>query len=493
MMQSSRGSGRFFSNLKVRPKLMVLHNLFFLVLTCGVYYSLIPMFERQVESAWRREEKLATRMFAEDAPLLEAPGLGAYEYREGTADEAGLPEEARRWLEERPGAIWHSPDGATLFRQSPRQGLYRRLHLPVQIYGELVARAKRTLFLVLGVIYVLAVLTLECFVMPLYAYRPLRLLLEADRATRQGDRAREMIDESYLTRDEIGEIMRSRNATVAELRRHEDELERALEDVRRKNQLLESAKRSLAEQDRLASLGLLSAGVAHELNTPLSVLRGSIEKMLETAAGDTAITDRLNRMLRVTQRLQKISEALVDFSRSRKQQVEPVPLRPVIEECWQLLAINPKAASVRFENRVREGHAVTGNADRLAQVFVNLLRNALHAAPLGGRIEVESRVFEEEGRPWVSVTVEDDGPGIPPDVLPDIFEAFVTTRLDARGTGLGLTVAEGIVHQHGGRIGASNRPGGGARLEVRLPAAPMTKTDLRSQEGADAAHRAGLD
>jgi signal transduction histidine kinase len=75
------------------------------------------------------------------------------------------------------------------------------------------------------------------------------------------------------------------------------------------------------------------------------------------------------------------------------------------------------------------------------------------------------------GHREVSIRVEDNGPGIPPEVLPEIFEAFVTTRLDARGTGLGLTVAEGIISQHGGTIAASNRPGGGAALVVRLPAA----------------------
>jgi signal transduction histidine kinase len=77
-----------------------------------------------------------------------------------------------------------------------------------------------------------------------------------------------------------------------------------------------------------------------------------------------------------------------------------------------------------------------------------------------------------DGKPAVRIRVEDNGPGIAPEVLPEIFEAFVTTRLDARGTGLGLTVAEGIVHQHGGSIAASNCPAGGARLEVVLPAAP---------------------
>jgi len=330
---------------------------------------------------------------------------------------------------------------------------------------------------VLGLIYLLAVLLLEVFMMPLYVYRPLRVLLEADSATRRGDIDNELIDPRFIPGDELGRIMRSRNETVSELRRHETDLatalaslERAAADLKRKNRLLETAKRNLAEQNRLASLGLLSAGVAHELNTPLAVLHGSIEKLMETVE-DQAAQERLGRMLRVAQRLRRISESLLDFARPRTQEMSPVAIGPVIDEAWALVGIDEKASAVRFTNLVSRDDVVTGDADRLVQVFVNLLRNSLSAIKPGGTISVESRRFEVEGLPWIAICVEDDGPGIPSDVLPQIFEAFVSTRLDARGTGLGLAVAEGIIHQHGGRIHAANRPEGGARLEVQLPAA----------------------
>jgi signal transduction histidine kinase len=366
---SSRSPGRspkrvtrFFGDLKVRVKLMVLHNVFFLILAIGVYFALYP----------------------------------------------------------------YLPD-----------------------------HAKTNLFIVLGAIYVLAVLVLETTIMPLYVYRPLQLMLEADQATQHGDHDQELINEAFIPGDEIGHIMRSRNATVIELRKREEDLAEAL--------------RKLEAQDRLVSLGLLSASVAHELNTPLTVLQGSIEKLTETS-DDTATLERLARMLRVTQRIRRISESLVDFSRVRKQHMEPAPLRHLIDEAWALVAIDKKAAASRFANRVDAEESVYGNSDRLMQVFVNLLRNALYAIPASGEISVHSKRFTRNAQPWISVAVEDNGSGIPPDVLPDIFEAFVSTRLDAKGTGLGLTVAEGIVHQHGGTITASNRAEGGACLEVTLPA-----------------------
>ena len=360
--RAPKSVGRLFGDLKVRPKLMVLHNVFFAILALGVYFAL---------------------------------------------------------------------------------------------YSYLPDQAKTNLFVVLGAIYVLAVLVLETTIMPLYVYRPLRLMLNADQATQHGDRGHELIDENMIPADEIGQIMRSRNATILDLRKREEELEEAL--------------RKLEAQDRLVSLGLMSASVAHELNTPLAVLQGSIEKLTETSR-DPAALERLARMLRVTQRIRKISESLVDFARVRKHYLEPVPLRHLIDEAWALVAIDKKAAASRFANHVDAGDVVNGNSDRLVQVFVNLLRNALYAIPASGEIAVHSRRLHRNAQPWISVAVEDNGPGIAPDVLPDIFEAFVSTRLDAKGTGLGLTVAEGIVHQHGGTIAASNRAQGGACLEVTLPA-----------------------
>ena len=155
----------------------------------------------------------------------------------------------------------------------------------------------------LAVVYIFAVGVLELLIMPTYVYGPIGLMLTADEATREGNRENELIAEPYITDDEIGQIMRSRNDTVGELRRQEDELAEALAHVE--------------AQDRLASLGLLSASVAHEMNTPLAVLHGSVEKLLETTT-DPAARDRLRRMLRVTDRLRTISEGLVDFSRVRR-------------------------------------------------------------------------------------------------------------------------------------------------------------------------------
>ena len=261
---------RIFGNLKVRPKLMVLHNLFFLVLASAAYFTLITLIDKHLSNAQAREIQI-------------------------------------------------------LEKASANGGGPINLTLPERTYQQELRRAKITLFLVLGSIYVLAVLLLESIIMPEYVYRPLQKMLDADAATQAGDRERELIPEDDILGDEIGYLMESRNKTVAALRRQEDELASAL--------------RRLEEQDRLVSLGLLSASVAHELNTPLAVLNGSIEKLIEITP-DAHTLDRLARMQRVTQRLRRISESLVDFARVRKQNMEPLGARALIEEAWALVAID---------------------------------------------------------------------------------------------------------------------------------------------------------
>ena len=450
---------RAFGGLRVRPKLVLLHNLFFFVLAVSVYFAVIPVFSAHIDDARERELLMAKQIFGAKLPLDNPEtqaGLKIYQFREGTWTQLQLSPEGQRYLREHLGAVWQQgPD--TLFRVGGHPGSFQRIQLSPRSYRKALRQAKFSLFVVLGMVYILAVVLMEFVVMPRYVYQPLRLMLDADEATQQDDRSREMIDEKFILPDEIGQIMRSRNAAVAKLREHEDQLADALQ--------------RLEEQDRLVSLGLLSTSVAHELNTPLAVLQGSIEKLSETTRDDPHTQERLARMLRVTQRLRKISESLVDFARVRKQATERVILRPLIAESWSLVAIDEKASTVEFQNAVEEDQSVIGNPDRLVQVFVNLLRNALLAVTADGVIRVESKPLQKGGRNWVCCRVLDNGPGIPQHVLPNLFEAFVSTRLDARGTGLGLTVAEGIVTQHGGTISASNRAEGGASIEVLLPAA----------------------
>ncbi|HZW08289.1 MAG TPA: ATP-binding protein, partial [Phycisphaerales bacterium] len=277
------------------------------------------------------------------------------------------------------------------------------------------------------------------------------------------------------------EIMRSRNDSIVLIRRHERDLAHALarleevaNDLKRKNHLLETARQNLADAGRLASLGMMSAGIAHELNTPLAVVKGLVER-LAGRPDRSADEAEVALLLRVLGRLERLSESLLDLARVRPPRKAAIDLAGAVREAITLVDLDRGKGRVRFESRVSEGFVVEADPDRLVQVLVNLVRNAVDAlqgSPADNpRVEIAAERAVRDGADWVSIRVLDNGPGIDPAVLPDIFEPFVSTRLDARGTGLGLAVAEGIVREHGGVVLARNRPGrAGAEFEIMLPA-----------------------
>jgi two-component system NtrC family sensor kinase len=290
-----------------------------------------------------------------------------------------------------------------------------------------------------------------------------------------------------MPRDELGEIMRSRNESIVRLRQQEsmlndalDRLETVAVELKRKNHLLETARRNLADQDRLVSLGMMSAGIAHELNTPLAVLKGQVERIASDPVREISAS-HAQLMLRVVQRLERLSESLLDFARVRPATRERTSLAHIVDEAWTLVRIDREARDVELIASIPDGLTVMGDPDRLGQVFVNLLRNAADVMDGQGVITVVAERVERDGRSWVSIRVQDQGPGIAPDVLSRLFEPFVTTRLDARGTGLGLAVSEGIIREHGGVILARNLASdgpqelgapprrAGAEFEITLP------------------------
>ena len=146
----------------------------------------------------------------------------------------------------------------------------------------------------------------------------------------------------------------------------------------------------------------------------------------------------------------------------------------LVRQSLELLRLDDPVRGVSVEVRVPEDLRVPCDGDRIVQVLVNLVRNAAEALvenrTPGPTITIEAGSMTREGSGWVSITVRDNGPGVPPELLPSLLEPFVSSRLDAKGTGLGLAVAEGIVREHGGVLIARNADAGGAEFEVLLPA-----------------------
>lgn len=470
-----RGKRRVAS--RIRAKLILLHTTFSVVMASIILLALRPALKQTLADDLEREAQLAV-VLALVSPDTEMPldVQNDLDITSGDAASLDLPDDVVDDATKSPGAMV-SRIGAggwpvVVVFDSPRERFIR-----ATVRRERPTRALARLYLLVSLsmlgIYALVALTLELLILPRQVYEPIAELLRADAAVQAGDRDRELIPEGRIRGDELGQIMRSRNASIVKLREQERRLNEALarieeiaNEIRRKNHLLESARRNLADQDRLVSLGMLSAGLAHEMNTPLAVLKGSVQELERGPLQPS----RVALMGRVVDRLERLSESLLDFARVRPPSSGRIAVHRVIDEAWSLVSIDRDAKAVTFDNDSAPGADVSGDADRLTQVFVNLLRNAVDAMDGRGALRVTSAAIERDGEHWVSVTLTDTGPGISPEMIPKLFEPFASTRLDAKGTGLGLAVAEGIVREHGGAILARNRAEGGACFEVMLPA-----------------------
>lgn len=237
----------------------------------------------------------------------------------------------------------------------------------------------------------------------------------------------------------------------------------------------------LRERQKLESVGILAAGVAHEVNNPLSYVRANLvhvnnlaprlEKLLDGAAEDERtdlleIPEILSDSLEGLDRIARIVDSMLRFSRAPEDDVRPVQANEVVEQSLRLAALQ-HGERVRVERDLADGlPAVAGAPDRLVQVLLNLVLNAKAAvAGRDGRILVSTRLEGDE----VVTRVHDDGPGIPAELEARIFDPFFTTRPPGQGTGLGLSIASDIVHELGGHL--MLEPGGsGTCFAMRLPA-----------------------
>jgi len=226
--------------------------------------------------------------------------------------------------------------------------------------------------------------------------------------------------------------------------------------------------------DKMASIGLLAAGVAHEVNTPLTGISSYTQMLLDRADPDDPRTKLLEKIERQTFRAAKIINGLLTLARGGQVGIEraPVDLNAVINDVLSLLEHQLKAVNIQVRRDLSvEPAIVDGLEHKLQQVFLNLFINARDAMPRGGWLAVTTRL---EG-PLAVVEVGDTGAGIPPEHLARIYDPFFTTKGLGQGTGLGLSITYGIVGEHDGTIACDSRPGEGTRFTLTLPLAPAAQ------------------
>ena len=233
----------------------------------------------------------------------------------------------------------------------------------------------------------------------------------------------------------------------------------------------------LVQADKLSSIGLLAAGVAHEVNTPLAVISTYAQMLAKQVAEDSQKSLILDKIAKQTFRASEIVNSLLNFSRTSTTSFGNVGVQRVIQETLSLLEHQLQKAGVQVETHFEEElPPVHGNTGKLQQVFLNLFLNARDAMSGGGTLEV--RAWAEGAR--ARIEVADTGPGIAPENLHRIYDPFFTTKTARKGTGLGLSVTYGIIQEHGGSIEVSNRPSGGARFRIELPLAVAARKPVNA-------------
>lgn len=259
---------------------------------------------------------------------------------------------------------------------------------------------------------------------------------------------------------------------------------------------LDVRQKSLMRSERLASLGTMLSGVAHELNNPLSNISTSCQ-ILQEEAGESDLNTQKMYLVQIdqqTERARHIVRSLLDFSREKAFGKSSVLLKPLVQQTVSFVRGEVPAKSV-VKISMADDLSVEADAQRMQQVFVNLIRNALEGLGPDGRILVSARTTHADGPPEgvalgsgcdsggevVEISIADNGPGIAPEILPRIFDPFFTTKEVGHGMGLGLFVVYEIVDEHGGCIAVQSKPGEGATFLIRLPGASGMKAKAGAQ------------
>jgi two-component system NtrC family sensor kinase len=281
------------------------------------------------------------------------------------------------------------------------------------------------------------------------------------------------------SQDEVGDLARSFNGMSLQLRAANEEIvtwAKTLEDrVEEKTKELKRAHEHVLHVEKMASIGKMAAVVAHEVNNPLSGILTYAKLLQKWVASGRAEHEKREEAMQCleliaseSRRCGELVKNLLTLSRTAPMNVQPTDLRAVIDRCLLLMRHQLELGGIQLQmNFAQELPRVPCDPAQIEQVFLALIMNAIDAMPKGGNLWIEARLSNDQSE--IKIQVRDDGAGIAPDVLPQIFEPFLTTKESGHGVGLGLAISRGIVERHNGRIEVQSELGRGTTFTITLP------------------------
>ncbi|WP_147127747.1 sensor histidine kinase [Shimia ponticola] len=288
-------------------------------------------------------------------------------------------------------------------------------------------------------------------------------------------------------RDEIGQVADHLDDLLDQvqdrdqkLRAWADELNTRVDqrtaELRETNAKLEETYRQLVMSEKLAAIGEITAGVAHEINNPVAVIQGNVDVMREVLGPQAdPVETELDLVDQQVGRIRAIVGKLLTFARPGEfnESLTSVDLKSVIEDCLLLVDHELRKGDIAIHCDLREVPSIEAETGEIQQVIINLLVNAVQAMQGAGDLSLSLAQATQDGQAGVSFEVRDSGPGIPKDALDTVFDPFFTTK-QAEGTGLGLSISQAIIQRTGGQITARNHPDGGAVFSVWIPLAEQS-------------------
>jgi len=237
-----------------------------------------------------------------------------------------------------------------------------------------------------------------------------------------------------------------------------------IEDTTEFRRLLEQ----MVQTEKLAEIGRLSAALTHEVNNPLSIIAYAAQLLGHEEQVSEFQREIIDRIAGETERLRGLTGSLLSFSRLQESTLAPVQLDELAAEVLRLLRFELVRKGITLHEELNAVPPIEGDGNRLKQVFINLVMNAVQAMPPRGSLTVRTSLVDNDE---VEIAFADTGPGIPGELLPHIFDPFFTTKQEGEGTGLGLYISRHIILEHSGTIAVDSSPGGGTTFRIRIPAA----------------------
>lgn len=324
-------------------------------------------------------------------------------------------------------------------------------------------RGSRNLFLAYFVLDFMLLLVVGSYLLSQTVVVPIRRLLSATRRIAAGDLSGTI---RVPGSTEVSELSDAFNSMVVALREKREEVEEKVASLNRANREIIEARGEAIRSEKMASVGLLAAGMAHEIGTPLAAIMGYSGILAEELSGDPEKSDYLRRITEESHRIDRIVRGLLDYARPRGVQAEEVEVLPLLEKVVELLAaqgvLKYLQVSVEVEPGLPRLHA---DPYQLEQLLINLTMNAKDAMPNGGELHLKAKSAGD----FVVIEVADTGHGMPQEHLHRVFDPFFTTKEPGKGTGLGLAIAARIAESCGGRLTVQSELGKGSRFTLKLP------------------------